>query len=395
MKKVALPVVCLLFVLASRASAQTRSPEPGPAEGPLTSVASTPEARVVSSAMLSPDVALVPTLCTPNATTYCANGSRFQVRVIFSAPTLGISNAPAQAVSLTDDTGYFWFFTSNNVEIVIKVVDGRAFNNYYWVFEGALTDVEYTITVTDTQTGAVKNYHNSAGHIGSFADTAAFSGATTSCVTSVSTAAPASFGAAGGTGTINVLAPSGCQWSATSNSSFISITSASSFNGNGTIFFSVAANSSTSARSGSLTVAGQLVSITQSGASSGGPYDGVWSGTTNQTCQPTSGTGPCGVTWTISNSNLLRFEIHYSGSACGIIDGGTTITYTAPGRTIDPTAFNINSSGGSPVRADVNVNVTKTTTSSATGNGSVTLTVMPPAGNCVTTVPVSFTAIRN
>ncbi|HEY6065077.1 MAG TPA: BACON domain-containing carbohydrate-binding protein, partial [Thermoanaerobaculia bacterium] len=277
----------------------------------------------------------------------------------------------------------------------LKVVDGRAFNNFFWVFEGALTDVDYTITVMDTVTNATKSYHNNAGHIGSFADTAAFPGTSTNCVTSVSTAAPSSFGASGGTGTVNVLAPSGCQWTASSNSSFITITSASSFNGNGTIFFSVAANSSSTSRSGSLTVAGQTVSISQSGASSGGPYDGLWSGTTNLTCMPSSGTGPCPVNWTISNSNLLRFEIHYSGSACGIIDGGTIVTYTSPGRSINPASFNVTSSAGSPIRADVNVNVSKSTFSNATGSGSVTLTVMPPAGNCTTTVPISFTATKN
>lgn len=173
MKKAALSVVCLLLVLASRAVAQDRTPVAGLDESVVTGVAFTPEARVDISA-LSREAALVPSVCTPNATTYCANASRFQVRVIFSAPTLGISNAPAQAISLTDDTGYFWFFSSNNVEIVIKVVDGRAFNGFFWVFEGALTDVEYTITVTDTSNGSVKTYSNPQGNMASVADTSAF-----------------------------------------------------------------------------------------------------------------------------------------------------------------------------------------------------------------------------
>jgi hypothetical protein len=121
--------------------------------------------------LLSPST---PQACTSNGTTLCLNNGRFQVRAIFSAPSLGITNAPAQAVPLTSDTGYFWFFSSNNVEIVIKAVDGRAFNNFFWVFYGALSDVEYTITVTDTVNGTVKTYSNSAGHLASMADTAAF-----------------------------------------------------------------------------------------------------------------------------------------------------------------------------------------------------------------------------
>jgi hypothetical protein len=112
--------------------------------------------------------------CTANDTTLCLNGGRFQVRTIFSAPSLGITNAPAHAVPLTSDTGYFWFFSASNVELVLKAVDGRTFNNHFWVFYGALSDVEYTITVTDMVTGAIRTYSNTAGHLASVADTAAF-----------------------------------------------------------------------------------------------------------------------------------------------------------------------------------------------------------------------------
>jgi Bacterial pre-peptidase C-terminal domain len=120
--------------------------------------------------------------CTSNSTTLCLNGGRFRVSAIFSAPNLGITNAAAQVVRLTGDTGYFWFFSANNVELVLKVVDGRAFNNFFWVFYGALSDVEYTITVTDTATSRVKTYHNTPGHLASVADTAAFSGTGTAAV---------------------------------------------------------------------------------------------------------------------------------------------------------------------------------------------------------------------
>jgi hypothetical protein len=117
-----------------------------------------------------------PPTCTSSATELCLNGGRFRVNVVFSAPSLGITNAPAQAVPLTSDTGYFWFFSSNNIELVIKAVDGRAFNQHYWVFYGALSDVQYTITVTDTVTGAVKTYSNAAGQLASVADVVAFPG---------------------------------------------------------------------------------------------------------------------------------------------------------------------------------------------------------------------------
>lgn len=91
--------------------------------------------------------------------TLCLNAGRFSVSASFIAST---SSGRGTAVPLTSDTGYFWFFSSGNVEMVIKVVDGRAVNNHFWVFAGGLTNVDTTITVTDTQTGRVKTYHNPA-----------------------------------------------------------------------------------------------------------------------------------------------------------------------------------------------------------------------------------------
>ena len=64
----------------------------------------------------------------------------------------------AQAVAITGDTGYFWFFNSSNVEVVIKVLNGCAANGHYWVFAGGLTDVRTRIAVTDTRTGAMQVY---------------------------------------------------------------------------------------------------------------------------------------------------------------------------------------------------------------------------------------------
>ena len=57
---------------------------------------------------------------------------------------------------------------------MIKVLDGRGVNGHYWVFFGALSDVEYEVTVTDTSNGAVKTYRNEQGTLASVADTSAF-----------------------------------------------------------------------------------------------------------------------------------------------------------------------------------------------------------------------------
>lgn len=108
--------------------------------------------------------------CVPGPTDLCLNGGRFRVSLHWKAQ--GTQGA-GQAVPLTSDTGYFWFFSAANVEVAIKVLDGRPLNGHFWVFYGALTNVEYEITVTDTETGQSVTYKNPAGQFGSRADTSA------------------------------------------------------------------------------------------------------------------------------------------------------------------------------------------------------------------------------
>ncbi len=110
--------------------------------------------------------------CAPSATRLCLNGDRFAVEVSWTDFQGG--SGAGQAAPLTEDTGTFWFFDEANVELVIKVLDGTAVNGRHWVFYGALSNVEYEITVTDTATGAVKAYANPQGEFGSLGDTDAF-----------------------------------------------------------------------------------------------------------------------------------------------------------------------------------------------------------------------------
>jgi hypothetical protein len=78
------------------------------------------------------------------------------------------------AAPLTSDTGAFWFFRPDNLELVVKVLDGRPVNGHWWVFAGALTNVAYRLTVTDTVSGVSHSWNNSAGTFASFGDTRAF-----------------------------------------------------------------------------------------------------------------------------------------------------------------------------------------------------------------------------
>ena len=71
----------------------------------------------------------------------------------------------------TEATGFFWFFSPENIELAVKVLDGRAINDRFWVLYGGLSDVEYTIEVTDTVTGTSKSYRNPRGSLCGGVDT--------------------------------------------------------------------------------------------------------------------------------------------------------------------------------------------------------------------------------
>jgi hypothetical protein len=73
-------------------------------------------------------------------------------------------------------------------------------------------------------------------------------------------------GAAGGTGTVAVSSHAGCRWTATSNASWIAISSGSPGDGNGSVAFTVSTNAG-AARTGTLTIAGRQFTVTQAGSS--------------------------------------------------------------------------------------------------------------------------------
>lgn len=99
-----------------------------------------------------------PSPCNASTTSLCLNNGRFEVSANWQTPD-GASGV-AQVIKLTDETGYFWFFSATNVEAVLKVLNGCAVNSRYWVFAGGLTNVRTVITVRDTARGTSKVYVN-------------------------------------------------------------------------------------------------------------------------------------------------------------------------------------------------------------------------------------------
>ncbi|MBF8275473.1 MAG: hypothetical protein HW390_546 [Candidatus Brocadiaceae bacterium] len=73
-----------------------------------------------------------------------------------------------------------------------------------------------------------------------------------------------SFTSGGGTGSVSVgVKSSNCSWTAVSNATWITVTSGGSGTGNGRVVYSVSANTGTSARTGTMTIAGKTFTVKQ------------------------------------------------------------------------------------------------------------------------------------
>src|SRR5581483_3807898 len=87
-------------------------------------------------------------------------------------------------------------------------------------------------------------------------------GAAVTCSFSINpTAASVAAGAA--SAGVSVTATQGCSWTAASNASWLAVTSGSSGNGSGSVGYSISANTTSSARVGTLTIAGKTLTVTQ------------------------------------------------------------------------------------------------------------------------------------
>ena len=216
--------------------------------------------------------------------------------------------------------------------------------------------------------------------------------------------------AAGGGSSVGVTAGAGCEWTATSQAPWITITPPGSGNGSGSKAFTVAANTSATARSGSITIGGATLTVNQAAAcappsinpTSQSMAGGGGAGT------PVAVTAATGCAWT-STSHAFWLSITSGASGTGNGTVGFSVapntsasrigTLTIAGQTftvnqaactyeIDPTSQTIGADGGvgTPVTVMTQAGCRWTSTSAAfwlhitsgasgTGTHDVTFTV--------------------
>lgn len=105
------------------------------------------------------------------STPLALQSDRFEVTLTWRNPrTPGEGPHRGWARPFTDAAGFYWFFTPDNLEVAIKILDARAVNDRFWVFHAGLTHLEYRLEVTDTVTGRSRTYRRPAGSLCGGAD---------------------------------------------------------------------------------------------------------------------------------------------------------------------------------------------------------------------------------
>jgi hypothetical protein len=156
-----------------------------------------------------------------------------------------------------------------------------------------------------------------------------------------------SFAAAGGTGTNAVTTAAGCAWTATSNNIWIAVTAGTSGSASGTVSYTVSANTLATPRTGTVTIAGSTLTITQAAAcvytispvsqavpATGGT--GTVAVTTTTGCNWTGTSGAAWVTITSGATGSGNGGVGFTAAA-NVTTVGRSATLTIAGKTFTVT----------------------------------------------------------
>ena len=112
--------------------------------------------------------------CVASGTTLCLFGHRFRAEVAWTTPDDHVTGKGHTFPFHLTNGGGFWFFGADNPELVLQFQDFRNTAGHFWLYYAGLSSVDYTLTVTDTQTGVQKAYHHLAGGLANAIDAGTF-----------------------------------------------------------------------------------------------------------------------------------------------------------------------------------------------------------------------------
>ena len=117
--------------------------------------------------------------CEPDLVTACIlDNQRFQVEIDwrdFNGNTGSGMVMGSGPITPMISEARFYFFNSNTQDVLMQVINGCTQNNHFQIFLSSTTNVEFTMTVTDSTSGQTRSYTNSLGETSpSILDTEAF-----------------------------------------------------------------------------------------------------------------------------------------------------------------------------------------------------------------------------
>jgi hypothetical protein len=202
-------------------------------------------------------------------------------------------------------------------------------------------NVSYSGSPTGISTSSSNSAYNAQTLNNSKSTVAAFKTAATGCTYTLSSSS-ASLPATAGSGSVGVTAGSSCNWTASTATAWITITGGSSGTANGTVNYSVTANSG-SARSGTITIAGKTFTVNQDAGVATVNYTVTTSPTgLVVTVDGQPYTGPHTFSWTAGSSHTIAAATQGSGTRYAFQSwsdsGQATHTITAPATSTTYTA---------------------------------------------------------
>jgi hypothetical protein len=219
------------------------------------------------------------------------------------------------------------------------------------------------------------------GNVGS----AAWTFRTLSSCSYVLTSASGAAAQAGGSGQVSVATGSSCSWSATASDPWITV-SAATQTGSGSVDYTVAANSGSASRTGSISVNGQSYTITQFGTGCdfavSPSVSNVSSAATTVSVAVQAAVSSC--TWSASGLSATPTSGTGSGTVTLSVPANTASTARVLTATVAGQTITVNQAGQPAVVCTAALTPTATSISAAGGTGSVTVTI--PSGCSYSTV---------
>ncbi|MBI4893525.1 MAG: hypothetical protein HY821_23085 [Acidobacteria bacterium] len=240
-----------------------------------------------------------------------------------------------------------------------------------------------TITAAFTRTSGSSNDGYADNFNFSLVSTSGGGGGTT--CTFALTPASANVAAGGGTGQIQITTGAGCQWTATISVPWIALgLFSTSGTGSGSLSYNVSANTTTASRTGTITIGGQVFTITQAAPAANCPYSVTLSSTSIAAAGGSllaSITTTAGCQWTASSDASWARPVTAAGTGSGavniVVDANTTTSARTARLTIAGVNFTVTQAAAA---ATCTYNVTLSSTSITASAGTVTATITVASG---------------